>query len=400
MCGCASVFGIKGLCPFVMCIGNLWHTISFAVADTEADIDADHCRGTALFQTKRLSSAFNFESETDAAASDVALSEFDFGNSEDAFALAAPEASNNQSASQEVKSKEASKAADDELTEAIASSSNATVVSTSDAAERQTIPIPKSIAPSKASEKSVVPETVDNNEGETENAQIVSSSVPKALLNSSNAFPAGQQVAAATASNGGASQNTSKCTPTCRWSCSSPECEEVCTPVCDPPKCETRCSSLDTSGCSLDCEAPSCAVICPKKACPNRCPHCTTRCATPHCKLNCPNAQPCRNICEEPRCQFQCKAPEHCPKPQCQLWCEYPRGCAAGHRAPMPPPNQGEVTIRTFKGMDHKMAIATSSNSESVSAQVDGGQDRAENDKEGMRPVEPGEKIVAKSESV
>eukprot|EP00746_Dinoflagellata_sp_MGD_P164215 gnl/MRDRNA2_/MRDRNA2_92727_c0_seq1.p1 gnl/MRDRNA2_/MRDRNA2_92727_c0~~gnl/MRDRNA2_/MRDRNA2_92727_c0_seq1.p1 ORF type:complete len:494 (+),score=81.08 gnl/MRDRNA2_/MRDRNA2_92727_c0_seq1:106-1587(+) len=165
-----------------------------------------------------------------------------------------------------------------------------------------------------------------------------------------------------------AAQNRSQCTPVCKWSCDSPECEQVCEPICKAPTCETRCSGLDTSGCSLECDSPSCVVICPERGCPMKdgCAHCSTKCATPHCKLNCPNFQPCRNVCEEPQCHFQCRAPEHCPKPNCQLKCEYPKGCPAGHRAPLPPPATGEVTIRKFQGQDN--AGATASQSDGIPA--------------------------------
>lgn len=186
----------------------------------------------------------------------------------------------------------------------------------------------------------------------SQNIPVPSATVPAPMINAS--ITAGM-----TGTTQAGTRKASQCTPMCKWSCDSPECEEVCEPICEAPKCETRCSGLDTSGCSLECEQPSCMVICPERGCPNRCPHCTTKCAKPHCKLNCPNAQPCHNVCEEPRCHFKCRAPQTCPQPKCQLRCEYPKGCNAARQAPMPPPASGEVTIRKFTGTDNTQSLKT-----------------------------------------
>lgn len=85
----------------------------------------------------------------------------------------------------------------------------------------------------------------------------------------------------------------------------------------------------------------------------------------------------------------------------------------------MPPPAQGEVTIRTFKGMDHKMAIESPANSASIIPsgggvtvpQVASGEDGDDSEKngeasetltgeevtapsqQGLVPTEPGAKI-------
>jgi len=151
------------------------------------------------------------------------------------------------------------------------------------------------------------------------------------------------------------------CTPQCKWQCETPKCNEVCTPLCQSPVCQTRCSGYDLSGCKIQCNKPQCAVICPEHSCPaGGCPMCTTKCSEPMCSLKCPSRQPCRNLCENPRCDWQCKAPTDCPKPKCHMVCETP-GCVHSTYQQLPPLLPGESAVQSFAATSSANSTETAS---------------------------------------
>lgn len=143
------------------------------------------------------------------------------------------------------------------------------------------------------------------------------------------------------------------CSPQCTWQCQTPKCDQVCAPVCQAPRCETRCQAADTSGCETKCDQPQCNVVCPQRQCgATDCAGCTAHCSEPMCLLNCPRAQPCRNVCEEPVCTWQCSQPTVCPKPVCHMVCENPKNCPSTRTTMhknLPPLESGEVTMQAFK---------------------------------------------------
>lgn len=140
------------------------------------------------------------------------------------------------------------------------------------------------------------------------------------------------------------------CTPRCSYQCSHPTCDQVCAPQCQPPKCETRCAEPDVSKCHMDCAKPNCALICPKTRCPSaNCPHCGTQCSSPACRLVCPQRQPCRNVCEQPICEWVCDPPKDCPKPTCQMVCEHPKNCMATLHDQLPDLETGEMRVGSFQ---------------------------------------------------
>lgn len=141
----------------------------------------------------------------------------------------------------------------------------------------------------------------------------------------------------------------SSCTPQCTWQCETPKCDEVCEPTCEPPRCETRCAAADLSNCVMECDEPHCAVTCNRNQCPSGgCPSCVSSCSEPMCKLRCPSAQPCRNVCEVPRCEWHCHAPELCPEPTCHMVCESPPNCHGDTYQQLPPLSPGEMSVRSF----------------------------------------------------
>lgn len=141
------------------------------------------------------------------------------------------------------------------------------------------------------------------------------------------------------------------CTPQCTWQCSSPKCDEVCSPKCQAPKCETRCPSTpDLSSCAFDCDTPACSVSCPQNGCSSLdCPSCQASCGEAHCKLNCQGEQACSTVCEQPECEWECKAPEDCPAPECQMVCQQPTDCMGSTHKELPPLLPGECAIQTVK---------------------------------------------------
>jgi len=189
-------------------------------------------------------------------------------------------------------------------------------------------------------------EFVNENEGLTLEK---SSDNPVALQNPSSTL---LDESHGNASSGSAEQpgNVSSCTPTCRWSCSSPVCEEECEPLCKPGNCETRCSTMDLAGCMLGCEQPECATICPKNHCAKPgCPKCITKCSQPLCKLRCPQEQNCTSVCESPSCKWQCQKPQRCPEPECKLECESQRKeCKKSVHAKLPELEKGEIKVASF----------------------------------------------------
>lgn len=66
------------------------------------------------------------------------------------------------------------------------------------------------------------------------------------------------------------------------------------------------------------------------------------------CKLRCPSAQPCRNVCEVPSCEWHCRAPEVCPEPTCHMVCEAPPSCQGNTYQQLPPLSPGEMSVRSF----------------------------------------------------
>jgi len=148
--------------------------------------------------------------------------------------------------------------------------------------------------------------------------------------------------------------STGPCTPQCTWQCATPKCDQVCEPKCLSPRCQTRCTGINTAGCQMQCGKRNCAVVCPKKPCPgNSCPMCFTQCSKPMCKLACPaGTQNCTDVCEDPSCSWNCKAPAVCPKPTCKMTCEPPKGCMAGGTATLngalPPLLPGQTVIENF----------------------------------------------------
>eukprot|EP00929_Paragymnodinium_shiwhaense_P111999 TRINITY_DN8024_c0_g1_i1.p1 TRINITY_DN8024_c0_g1~~TRINITY_DN8024_c0_g1_i1.p1 ORF type:complete len:874 (+),score=237.56 TRINITY_DN8024_c0_g1_i1:68-2689(+) len=145
------------------------------------------------------------------------------------------------------------------------------------------------------------------------------------------------------------SETPTHCTPQCTWKCSTPKCDEVCEPICEAPRCETRCDGADISQCHMECAEPHCSVFCPERTCPEGgCPSCSTQCAEPTCRLQCPGSQPCRNVCEQPQCDWKCRAPTDCPEPQCSMVCEHPHGCPGSTHTSMPPLHAGETAVAHF----------------------------------------------------
>lgn len=139
------------------------------------------------------------------------------------------------------------------------------------------------------------------------------------------------------------------CTPRCSYKCTNPTCEEECEPHCESPRCQTRCTGTELSGCRMQCGKPHCSVVCPSKMCsgPN-CQQCTTKCTDPMCMLQCPKAQPCHNVCEQPRCLWKCKAPTTCPKPTCDMVCDSPKACTGSTYKELPPLKPGEMSVLSF----------------------------------------------------
>jgi hypothetical protein len=141
-----------------------------------------------------------------------------------------------------------------------------------------------------------------------------------------------------------------KCTPICKWHCSSPICDQECQPRCKPPKCETRCGTVELAGCEVHCQQPECCTVCPKHRCAeSSCPDCVTKCSQPLCKLRCPQRQNCTSICESPECEWNCAKPVGCPKPDCKLECaEPPKECKKSFRQKLPSLKKGEIKVSSF----------------------------------------------------
>lgn len=143
-----------------------------------------------------------------------------------------------------------------------------------------------------------------------------------------------------------------ECIPQCNWQCQAPKCDQHCKPKCQPPACQTRCSGMNTKGCNMECEKPVCAVVCSDRPCGKKeCPRCQTECSQPMCKLACPSGlQNCKNVCERPRCQWDCSAEQSCPHPTCTMKCESPKACANMDSTyeQLPPIQQGESVVAGF----------------------------------------------------
>jgi len=60
--------------------------------------------------------------------------------------------------------------------------------------------------------------------------------------------------------------------------------------------------------------------------------------------------QPCRNVCELPKCDWQCKEPQHCPAPLCKMVCEPPRNCPhTSYHQLLPPKWDNETAVQAFR---------------------------------------------------
>mmetsp|Transcript_27738 Transcript_27738/g.59024 ORF Transcript_27738/g.59024 Transcript_27738/m.59024 type:complete len:586 (+) Transcript_27738:97-1854(+) len=149
-----------------------------------------------------------------------------------------------------------------------------------------------------------------------------------------------QTVEAATINEVTVESDRKACYPHCTWNCTQPVCNQDCAPDCEQPRCQTRCPRPDYSQCHIDCNTPHCSVFCPKDVCKaapgEKCssPKCSTQCARAVCHLNCKNILPCQNVCQPPRCTWNCRNPRSCPKPECRLVCEKPLGCANNYELP------------------------------------------------------------------
>lgn len=68
------------------------------------------------------------------------------------------------------------------------------------------------------------------------------------------------------------------------------------------------------------------------------------------CKLDCPSGtQNCKDVCEEPRCAWECKAPLACPKPACEMKCETPRECDETTYKSLPALKRNEEMVKAFE---------------------------------------------------
>lgn len=140
------------------------------------------------------------------------------------------------------------------------------------------------------------------------------------------------------------------CTPQCTWQCESRKCNQICEPWCQAPRCETRCSLPDFSSCHPQCDTPHCTVACPSGCAASDCNQCKTMCTEPMCFMRCPGMQPCRNVCELPKCDWHCKEPKHCPAPLCKMVCEPPKNCphTTWHEQ-LPPKLKNEISVQAFR---------------------------------------------------
>merc|ERR1719247_1955106 len=94
---------------------------------------------------------------------------------------------------------------------------------------------------------------------------------------------------------------------------------------------------MSTEGCQMECDKPQCAMVCKNVQQPNlmvpgafeKSQVCESQCSKPMCKLVCPSGrQNCRNVCEHPRCTWDCQASKQCQQPRCNLNCDKPTACA------------------------------------------------------------------------
>lgn len=143
------------------------------------------------------------------------------------------------------------------------------------------------------------------------------------------------------------------CTPKCTWTCATSSCDQVCKPSCDAPNCETRCTGMSTAGCKMKCGKPRCTMVCQPGPCAEKdCPVCKSQCNKPQCSLVCPSGtQNCHDICEHPRCNWDCKKPALCPKPACVLQCDTPHACSGAEDTykAIPPLRPDETIVANFQ---------------------------------------------------
>jgi hypothetical protein len=101
----------------------------------------------------------------------------------------------------------------------------------------------------------------------------------------------------------------------------------------------------------MKCGKPNCKVVCPKHFCPSEdCAACKTECGKPKCEMICgKDEQPCRHVCAQPVCKWECKDPQLCPKPKCEMKCKKQPDCAQKMHmfSKVPPLEPGETEIVT-----------------------------------------------------
>merc|ERR1719498_1804285 len=60
-------------------------------------------------------------------------------------------------------------------------------------------------------------------------------------------------------------------------------------------------------------------------------------------------SQPCKNVCEQPQCEWRCKAPSNCPRPTCKMICETPKKChTTSFMEKLPPLSAGQLSVASF----------------------------------------------------
>merc|ERR1712100_752127 len=91
------------------------------------------------------------------------------------------------------------------------------------------------------------------------------------------------------------------------------------------------------------------------------CPKCTTQCGEPTCHLQCgKDLQPCKNVCAEPLCTWECKDPKSCPKPQCKMACEEPDNCLGSDmRSELPALKPGETQVANFQATAKRLHLSS-----------------------------------------
>merc|ERR1712137_660991 len=70
--------------------------------------------------------------------------------------------------------------------------------------------------------------------------------------------------------------------------------------------------------------------------------------------------QPCRNVCEIPRCDWHCSEPLDCPEPRCHMVCEPPKQCQhTTYHEHLPPKLAHETAVLGFRAPAVGPAVPT-----------------------------------------